>query len=239
MFMLIGAAWLVGGFIVPLLDDVRTLAWKKTPCTIQSKNLLVEEIHGEHHVTLYRPDILYTYQVGDVPYSSNDYNLTDYAAAWYAGGKRAVLKRYDHNAACWVNPADASQAVLTREPGMSMALVIFPLAMLLGGFWPVFQYRNRPAAMMRRMLLGDNPQHKIAQRYRRLKHFYVMIASAAAVGIAYITATDLIRDARAGALDPLLGLIGFIVILGTWGIVAALAHAKLQPPAPLHAMTAH
>ena len=94
--------------------------WKATPCAIISKELLVQEIHGEHHVTLYRPDILYRYEVAGTQYFSNDYNFTDYPGFWYPGGKRAILKCFKAKGTCYVNPANASDAILT-QPRSSMA----------------------------------------------------------------------------------------------------------------------
>ena len=116
---LAGAAVLVLGFVRPLKRSLALEDWRAVPCVIASSRL----DRG-------RPAIEYLYQVGPKTYRSGRIAL--YPRAFSApASARELVERYPAGKStdCYVNPADPTDAVLSRDP-VRDALVLAPAGLL-------------------------------------------------------------------------------------------------------------
>ena len=130
LFCLVGIG--VGTFLsfVPIYRAIQSRSWRGAACEVISSRV----VHGDDTS---RPDIQYRYHVDDRPYTGTRYNfllgsdnISDYPS---------VVARYPpgHRFECYVDPADPTQAVISRELtfGYFFGLIFFVFFTLVpGGF---------------------------------------------------------------------------------------------------------
>jgi hypothetical protein len=104
-------------FGLPLSRGLRSLGWRPTRCVVQSGQVRSTTHHGAISITIYRPDVIYQYEVNGVSYRANTYNASDVGSPWYYGA-RGVVRHHAPGlqTTCFVDPADPSAAVMARIP---------------------------------------------------------------------------------------------------------------------------
>jgi len=121
-------------FGLPIAHNFQVRRWHRVPCIIESSNVIREELSNELPVPTWRTDILYRYPFAGVEYHSNQFSFTE-TGTLYAPARLAAVARFPagSTAVCFVNPADPSQAVLTRHFSPGVIYVLWPLVMMLLG----------------------------------------------------------------------------------------------------------
>jgi hypothetical protein len=181
-----GVAGFVLFFALPVWKSFQARRWKPTPCVVQS-SVVRSEFRSASLIVykLYWPEIVYQYHKNGVRYRGDTDNLTDRGSLWYYG-PRAVVRRTPAGmrTTCYVNPADPSEAVLSRRLSPALWLGVWPLIMAVLGVGQTVQtWSDRsiwvgPPEFWGMLVLGA--------------------VTAAALEITRITGTVLVRDWRVG-----------------------------------------
>lgn len=132
--LVIGTAFFVGEWGLPLQTAIRATRWPSVPCTIVEAGVATNDVHGEVSVRLYRPDVLYTYEFAGRRRFANGYDPLDFNSMLRAG-KQSIVDRYPAGAmaTCRVNPTDPYEAYLALSPGSTYLSVLFPLTIIALG----------------------------------------------------------------------------------------------------------
>jgi hypothetical protein len=186
---LMGLACYVVLFGTPLWAGLRSRGWRATSCVIASGEVRSETHHGLLTVTSYWPNVVYRYEVGGVVFRANTWNASDVGSPWYYGA-RGVVRRYPPGAraACFVNPADPSEAVLDRSLSGSQWFGVWPLVMAgLGAVGVV------------KTVTGREPRLGTPRLWGTLA---LWAATTSALTVLWATGSDLVRDVRVGIAEP-------------------------------------
>ncbi|MEX0777555.1 MAG: DUF3592 domain-containing protein [Phycisphaeraceae bacterium] len=153
------AIFLVFGGLFPYLFTIRPLLkgyaarnWQPVPCTVQSSKV---KSHRSSDGTTYSMDVRFEYEWQGQVLQSDRFDFIDGSSSGYSHYK-AQAKRYPAGSkqTCYVNPADPTQAVLSRQFNqplwMSLLPFIFPLVGAVGLFFTI-----RYAWRQRRIAAGD------------------------------------------------------------------------------------
>ena len=139
-------------FVMGLLFEVLTLreagralgqrAWKKTPCTIVAGE--VQERGGGE--SPYAFSISYRYNYGGNAYSGSVYKRGYSGSSTYSAAQDLV-QRYPAGEAtvCYVNPANANEAVLKRDSALIGFVALFPLIFVVIGAGGVYFLWRKPS----------------------------------------------------------------------------------------------
>jgi Protein of unknown function (DUF3592) len=145
-FCVVGLA--AGAFLsgIPIYRTMQARSWTATPCEVVSSQVVP---NGD----TYRADIQYRYRVGGRTYVSDRYSF----AGWSTSNRsspQAIVDRYPPGTAfeCYVNPADATQAVvelgLAPQHFFGLIFVVFftgiPGGILLA--WLAFARKSKRAS---------------------------------------------------------------------------------------------
>jgi hypothetical protein len=158
--------------------------------------------------TVYWPDVIYRYEVGGVSYRANIYNASDPGSPWYYGA-RGIVRRHPSGMkiTCYVNPADPTEAVMTRTLSGTQWFGVWPLTIALLGSFTIFE-----SATGRKIKFGS---------HHRWGTLILGAVTASALTFSWISAADLIRDWHAGAAEwheYLITTIAAVMGIG-WSIV--------------------
>lgn len=150
----LGAFWSLA--VDPTLRTLAARSWPDVPCTIVSSAVIAHE--GGDGAT-YEIAIRYRYEFGGKTYEGQRYSFFGVPSSGRAGKER-VVRRYPPGleTVCFVNPADPSEAVLTRELGGGAAVGLFALPFILvgaGGLWYALVAGPRARARRARTALTE------------------------------------------------------------------------------------
>lgn len=144
LFALLGGGIFGFAFVRPLWRTAYAQSWPAVPCQILSSR--VAESSGSDGST-YRVEIAYTYEVGGIRHQGDRYEFLGGSSSGYEG-KNRVVARYPEGslATCYVDPADPSQAVLSRRVSPWFLMGLLPLLFFgVGVYGLVFVLRGRRA----------------------------------------------------------------------------------------------
>ncbi len=105
--------------------------WEATPCRVVSSRVAES---SDSDGSTYRVDITYTYVVEGGVIRGSRYDFTVGSTSGY-DGKAAVVARYPPGtqATCWVNPANRTESVLSRDFSPTYLIGLFPLIFVAAG----------------------------------------------------------------------------------------------------------
>ena len=141
VFLAFGGVFFYFFFLRPVMGLVAARNWTEASCVVLESRVAES---SDSDGTTYKPDILYSYSVGGIAYQSRRYNMLEAYSSGY-DGKAEIVARYPpgRQTSCWVDPADPSRAVLSRDltPGYLIGLLplIFVAVGLFGLVWAVRQ----------------------------------------------------------------------------------------------------
>jgi hypothetical protein len=131
LFVLVGGSLFIAIGVVPAVRLLHAASWVEMPCNIVSSTV---RSHSSDDGTTYSIDILYEYRYQGTVLRSNRYDFANFGSSGYRS-KRDVVDRYPEgsDSTCFVNPRDATWAVLNREFRPAYLVGLFPLLFLLAG----------------------------------------------------------------------------------------------------------
>jgi Protein of unknown function (DUF3592) len=131
LFGLIGLAASIPAFFLPIYHLVAARSWAPVSCDIHESR--VREHSGGRSST-YSIEVRYTYLVDDRRYESTRYDFFTGSTSGSAA-KQAIVDRIPPGArtTCWVDPADPTQAVLSRDWSPTFLLGLLPFVFVLIG----------------------------------------------------------------------------------------------------------
>jgi Protein of unknown function (DUF3592) len=146
IFFLVGAAGSYFALWKPLSGLLASRSWTETQCDVLSSR--VEEVSGSDGST-YRVDVRYTWTAGGSTRAGGRYDFMGGSSSGREG-KQRIVDRYPPGArvACWVDPDDPNEAVLSRGLSPIYLIGLFPLVFLgvgLGGMIWTFRSSRRGA----------------------------------------------------------------------------------------------
>ncbi len=117
-------------------------SWKKVPCTIAGSE--VQEHGGNEEPFAFV--VQYKYEYGGRPYTGSAYKRRHSGTDKYTEAQQLVQKYPSgSNASCYVNPANASEAVLKRDSAAIGLVFFFPLIFVVIGVGGIyFIWRRQP-----------------------------------------------------------------------------------------------
>lgn len=143
IFTLLGAAFLIPFFILPMQRSLAAKRWVRTPCVIEYSR--VRRHTGDKGGSTYSVDVLYRYRFKGKTYHSNRYSFLTGSSSG-RGAKQHVVDSYRprQRARCWVNPDDPYQAVLTRKMTSDIYFGLIPAVFIVIGLGITFaSWRSR------------------------------------------------------------------------------------------------
>ncbi len=143
-FLIIGGAIFCFTTVRPVFLILAARHWQETPCVILSSRL---QSHSDTDGRTYRVDILYAYEFNGREYKSNRYHFMGGSSSGHSG-KANIVRQHPpgQKTVCYMNPTDASEAVLERGFTRDMWWGAVPLLFVLigaGGIASVL-FRGRP-----------------------------------------------------------------------------------------------
>jgi hypothetical protein len=211
--LLVGLTGYVGFFGWPLWGGLRTLGWRATPCEVVSSRVRSEFHGGLVSFTSYWPGVVYRYHVNGVTYRANAVNRTDVGSPWSYGPRR-VARRYPpgSRATCFVDPADPSEAVLTRSVSGSQWFGAWPVIMAALGAAGVYQ-----------SIAGRGVRVGTPRLWGTLA---LWAATTCAVDVLWVTGTVLYADCRDGLAEwPEFAAVGVAGTLAALLVIVWVNHA--------------
>lgn len=139
--------YLMVGIIKETAQIMQTRRWAQTPCTIEKSEIIASA--EAFKSSPYELAISYSYEAGGVVRTGssvyikrNDSLFSDYAQAYQ------ILEQYPvgQKAACFVNPKDASKAVLGHTHPTVFYLIFIPLIITVLSGWSAYLYAFRDDA---------------------------------------------------------------------------------------------
>jgi hypothetical protein len=185
----LGLGGYVAFFGLPLWAGLRSLGWRETPCVVESGQLRrVYHYSFMSSFTVYWPDVIYRYEVAGVSYRANTYNASDPGSPWYYGA-RGIVRRHPSGmkTTCYVNPADPTEAVMTRILSGTQWFGVWPLTIALLGSFTIFESTTRNV-----IKFGSHQQWGT---------LILGAVTASALTFSWISAADLLRDWHAGVAE--------------------------------------
>ena len=141
VFLAVGGVFFYFFFLRPVWGLLAARNWTEASCVVLESQVAES---SSSDGTTYRPDILYSYSVGGIVYQSRRYDMLEAYSSGY-DGKAEIVARYPPGlqTSCWVDPADPSQAVLTRKLSPLYLIGLIPLVfMAVGGIGLVWAVRQ-------------------------------------------------------------------------------------------------
>jgi hypothetical protein len=143
IFLVAGAAVVYVLCVRPILKTVAARRWPEVPCVILSSE--VGRHSGSKGGTTYSIDIRYRYEREGSPFEGKDYDFLGGSSSGY-DGKADVVAKYPPGSTrvCYVNPRDASEAVLDREFRFTYLLGLFGLIFMGVGGGGIYLFFRPP-----------------------------------------------------------------------------------------------
>lgn len=221
--------------VEPLTGIVRSRSWDETFCVIRASGVAE---HGDSDGDTYAVDIAYDYTYGGKQYTGKRFDFSTGSSSGRDSKARATAE-YPVGATrrCYVNPANPSEAVLSRAPGSYLWWGLFPLPFLAVAIViPVFvfrKYRERPSrytGVPRSLDQWENegelvlrPQSSRGRRFAGLALFAVVWNTF----VAFAFVWGLLPSYIAGTPDVFVSLfLTPFALVGLW-VVAAVIHRFL------------
>jgi len=126
------AAFLLG----PVRHAIAARSWRAQECKVLRSE--VRRKTGGEDGDVYSPEILYSYTVDGEEHRSETYGFFAYSSGWASAQRISNGYRSGSTATCYVNPADADDATLNRDPSLGWLIGLLPLVLVAGGraVWP-------------------------------------------------------------------------------------------------------
>lgn len=138
IFIVIGALMIAAGGAL-FMQQGKLDSFKKTTCVIESSKVGVSVSKKDgHKSTMYRPKIVYSYDVDGKKYSSSSYALVESSssnAKWAEGLVALYKEKTEHP--CYYNPENPAECVLNPEKSYTGSIIcgIFGVVFLLVGLF--------------------------------------------------------------------------------------------------------
>ena len=131
VFLVIGAAFGIGIFGKPLVHMLAARQWRSASCEIVSSSVYTTQSSDG---SMYRVDVTYRYFVDDRRLVGDRYQFMDWSTSG-SRGKAAIVARLTPGTRteCWVNPANAGDAVIDRGPTADLWFGLIPLVFIVVG----------------------------------------------------------------------------------------------------------
>lgn len=132
LLMPVGLVLFTAFLLGPVRHAIAARSWRVQECKI-----LRSEV--QRHATskgsdTYSAEILYSYEVDGREHRSDTYNFFEYSGSGWASALR-ITNRYRPRStvSCYVNPADADDATLNRDPSPGWLIGLLPFLLIFGG----------------------------------------------------------------------------------------------------------
>lgn len=137
LVLLFGAFLLAGGsfgyffFLKPLLNSWSAKTWNTVSCTVEASEV---RTHSGDDGDTYSVYVRYNYEVNGRRLRSDRYDFFEGSTSGYES-KREIVDGLPPGSTvpCYVNPADPTDVVISRELGATMFFVIIPLTFFIIG----------------------------------------------------------------------------------------------------------
>lgn len=139
LFFLVGLAVIGFGTLYPMGQSLMALGWEKTPCTVDSSQVLISR--SSKGGATYRPEVVYHYRCDGQTYTSKRYQFS----TGYSSGKdrkQRVVDQYPagRETVCYVNTSKPSEAVIYRGLNVEMFYGLFGLPFAAVGALGLFYF---------------------------------------------------------------------------------------------------
>ena len=135
--MVIGSGLLMVFLLGPVRQTLAARSWRSVKCKILRSE--VRRYPSGKGSDAYSPEVFYSYVVDGQEHRSDTYSFFELSASGWAAARRITGGyRPGSTVAGYVNPADADDATLHREPSPGWLICLVPFALLAGGLraWP-------------------------------------------------------------------------------------------------------
>jgi len=135
MGLAFSGALLTSLLLLPWRKSRHAVHWQATPCLILKADVRTETHHQGYS---FKADLAYSYEFGGTKYVSTQRDFTEWSGLSFANTQIAIegFVRGTTNV-CYVNPYNASQAVLRREFHVDWFMTLFLIAWLTLSAWLV------------------------------------------------------------------------------------------------------
>ncbi len=145
MYLFFGLFFLVGiaviGFVTiyPMYLSLMAMGWEKTPCTVDSSQVLISK--SSKGSSTFRVEVAYHYQCEGRTYTSRRYQFATGSSAG-RDRKQRVVDEYPPGleTVCYVNPSKPSEAVIHRGLNGEMFFGLFGLPFAIVGALGLFYF---------------------------------------------------------------------------------------------------
>lgn len=139
IFFLVGLAVIGFGTLYPLAQSLMALGWEKTPCTVDSSQVLISR--SSKGGATYRPEVVYHYRCEGQTYTAKRYQFS----TGYSSGKdrkQRVVDQYPagRETVCYVNTSKPSEAVIYRGLNVEMLYGLFGIPFAAVGALGLFYF---------------------------------------------------------------------------------------------------
>jgi hypothetical protein len=137
LVLMTGSALFLIFLLGPVRHAVAARSWRAKECKILRSE--VREVHTSKGSDSFSPLILYSYVLGDgEEHRADRYSFFEYSAGWDSARSITSGYRPGSSVTCYVNPGDADEATLNRNPSWGWLFGLLPLAVLWWGraLWP-------------------------------------------------------------------------------------------------------
>jgi hypothetical protein len=116
--------------LYPAVQHVSSQSWPEVPCKVLASSIV---IHSGSDSSTYSTDVFYEYEYQGRSYRSNRLNF-DTSSSSNRSYYQELLDAYpaDSNSLAYVNPDDPTEAVLRRDHGSVLVLVLFAACLFFG-----------------------------------------------------------------------------------------------------------
>jgi len=130
----VGLVLLLVFLVGPVRYAVAARSWRVQECRILRSKVRRYSTGSDR----FAAEILYSFTVDGEEHRSDAYSLFEYPASGWKSAQRVVNGyRPGSIVACYVNPADADEATLDRDPSIGWLVGLMPLALLAWGVWMI------------------------------------------------------------------------------------------------------
>ena len=137
LMMVAGSVIFMAFFVGPVRHAIVARSWRDVECKILRSEVR-RHLNSKGSGT-YSPQIVYSYVVDGRQHRSDTYSFFELSGSGWAAAQR-IIDGYPPGSTvrCYVNPADADDATLHREPSLAWLIGLVPLALFFGGAkaWP-------------------------------------------------------------------------------------------------------
>jgi Protein of unknown function (DUF3592) len=132
LLVVVGLVLFTPFLLGPVRHAVAARSWRAQECKILRSE--VQRYATTKGSDSYSPEVLYSYEVDDREHRSDTYSFFESLTSGWTSAQR-ITNRYrpGSTVSCYVNPADADDATLNRNPSPGWLIGLLPFALLAGG----------------------------------------------------------------------------------------------------------